>query len=405
MTESSRPFGPQNPAEHVTRRSSGARAARRTLRSVGSYQGFTRVRETAIFALQCAIAAGIALWVAENIFHHDSPFFAPIAAIISLGIQGGKRIRRSFELVLGAALGIGVGDAVILAIGGGYWQVAVVVFAAIIAATFVDRGVMVAIQSASSAVLIATIIPPGSSAVTDRMVDALVGGAIGLLVLATVPNSPLRAARREISTLLSLAALVLDDVAGGLSTQDPALVAKALTRARNSQSSIDGLLAAAGGGSEVVNLSPMYWSARRHSKTMMRILQPVDHVMRNARVLARRAEILVNDGTTVTPELIRLIRGISSELGHLGEIFAEGGTRGTREEAVEIPEVVRKLQRLGSRATLDLAEGSGMSGMVVLAQCRSIIVDTLQVCGFSRESAMATLAPTVERPWIPPELH
>ncbi|MFE1515059.1 aromatic acid exporter family protein, partial [Corynebacterium bovis] len=55
-------------------------------------------------------------------------------------------------------------------------------------------------------------------------------------------------------------------------------------------------------------------------------------------------------------------------------------------------------------AGLWVAGDSGLSGHVVLAQCRSIIVDALQICGLSRESAVAALRPTVERPKRPPEV-
>ena len=41
----------------------------------------------------------------------------------------------------------------------------------------------------------------------------------------------------------------------------------------------------------------------------------------------------------------------------------------------------------------DHGEKSGISGIVVMAQARSIIVDLLQVCGLSRESAVVVLRP------------
>ena len=129
---------------HLVRRSPGVRAAANNLSRMAPRQSIIRVRETLIFAIQCAIAAGLAFWTAENIFDHHNAFFAPIAAVISLGVSGGRRTRRSFELVLGATVGVGVGDVVIHFIGSGYWQVSVVVFMAIIAGTFVDRAGMVA---------------------------------------------------------------------------------------------------------------------------------------------------------------------------------------------------------------------------------------------------------------------
>lgn len=390
--------------EPANRLRPGVRAAARNLRRIAPVQGMIRVREGLVFAIQCAIGAGLALLIAVQVCGHQQAFFAPIAAVLSLGVSAGKRLRRGFELVLGAAVGVGIGDVLISNIGSGYWQVSVVVLVAILVATFVDKSVSVAFQASSSAVLVATILPPGTSGSFDRMVDALVGGVIGILVLALVPNSPLRPARREVSTLVSKASLVLDDVAQGMEERKAEKITKALEVARGTQTNVNALLTNVGGGSEVVAVSPIYWTARRHAKTMNRILVPVDNVMRNTRVLARRAEIMMLDEIEPPEEMIELMRGISNELGHLGALFAEGGTRGTRDEAVEIPEIVRALQKLGAEADLHIAEGTGLSGTVVLAQCRSIIVDALQVCGYSRESAIAFLRPTVDRPWQPPEM-
>ncbi|MCX2163827.1 FUSC family protein [Corynebacterium auriscanis] len=399
---------PRRPARerlrHLIRRTPGAQEAARSLRQISPQRALERVRETSIFALQCAIAAGIALLVAEQVFNHQAAFFAPIAAIISLGLSEGKRLRRGFELVLGAAVGIGIGDAVISVTGTGYWQVSLAVLAAILSATFIDRSVVVPMQAATTAVVVATIIPPGTSGAMDRMVDALIGGVIGLLVLAIVPNSPLRTARREMSRLIAKTSLVLDDVAAGMEARDGDAIYEALETARGTQTLVNAMLQSVDGGSEMVSVSPMYWSARRHSRSMRRVLVPADNLMRNARVLARRAEIMIEDEVQSTEELIDLIRGLSDELGRLAGLFATGGTRGTREEAIKIPSIVRSLQRLAARTGMEAAEGTGLSGSVVLAQVRSMIVDALQVCGYSRKSAMAALAPTVERPWFAPEI-
>ncbi|MDH2456411.1 FUSC family protein [Corynebacterium bovis] len=386
------------------RASEGVRAAAASLRRIAPVQGWHRVREAWVFAVQCAIAAGLALWFATDVMGHQRAFFAPIAAVISLGVSGGTRLRRGFELVLGAAVGIGIGDVVVSVIGSGYWQVAVVVLVAILLAVFVDKGAMVPTQAAGSAVLVATLIPPGTAGNLSRMVDALIGGVIGLIVMAVVPSSPLRAARREVSSLISKAALVLDDVAEGIEDRDATLIREALETARGTQTGVNALLSEASGGQEIVSLSPIYWTARRHSKSMTRILAPVDNVMRNSRVLARRAELMIDDREEVDERMPRLIRDLSDALGHLGALYAQGGSRGSRRQLVEIPDITRRLQFIAGRAGLWVAGDSGLSGHVVLAQCRSIIVDALQICGLSRESAVAALRPTVERPKRPPEV-
>ena len=55
---------------------------------------------------QCAIAAGVAWWLAADVFGHQLPFFAPIAAVVSLGMSYGQRQRRVAEVTVGVALGV-----------------------------------------------------------------------------------------------------------------------------------------------------------------------------------------------------------------------------------------------------------------------------------------------------------
>ena len=66
--------------------------------------------------------------------------------------------------------------------------------------------------------------------------------------------------------------------------------------------------------------------------------------------------------------------------------------------------MIRALQKLASEAKPEIIPDQGLSGLVIVAQVRSAIVDALMVCGYSRPSAMASLAPTVKNPWHPPEV-
>src|SRR5690349_361728 len=68
-----------------------------------------RVRGSLLFAAQAGVAAGLAWLVANDLLHHNRPFFAPIAAVIALNVSVGQRLRRVVELVVGVALGILVG--------------------------------------------------------------------------------------------------------------------------------------------------------------------------------------------------------------------------------------------------------------------------------------------------------
>src|SRR5436189_2407452 len=53
---------------------------------------------------QCAIAAGLAWLVAADLLGHQTPFFAPIAAVAALGTSYGQRMRRVGEVALGVAI-------------------------------------------------------------------------------------------------------------------------------------------------------------------------------------------------------------------------------------------------------------------------------------------------------------
>ena len=140
--------------------------------------------------LQVGVAAGAAWIVATEVFGHSAPFFAPVSAIITLGLTVTERGRRAVEVAIGVAVGIAVGDLLVLAIGVGPAQLALVVMLATALAIFLGSGQMLATQAAVSAALVATLQPPTDGVTFTRFLDALAGATIALIVNA------LRAARR-----------------------------------------------------------------------------------------------------------------------------------------------------------------------------------------------------------------
>src|SRR2546429_2699693 len=81
----------------------------------------TRWRNTAVAIVQAALAAGLSWLVAGHIVDPPAPFFAPVAAVVCLGLPLGQRLRRGIELIVGVGLGVGVGDLPVSAIGTGPW--------------------------------------------------------------------------------------------------------------------------------------------------------------------------------------------------------------------------------------------------------------------------------------------
>jgi len=110
--------------------------------------------------------------------------FAPVAAIVSIDLTVGQRLRRAIELIVGASVGVGVGALLISAIGTGPWQIAVVVALATSVAVFLDGQAVINVQAAVSAILMATLYVPEETRGIDRLLDGLIGAAIGLVIVA-----------------------------------------------------------------------------------------------------------------------------------------------------------------------------------------------------------------------------
>lgn len=365
-----------------------------------------RVRKRTFTILQVAVAAGLAFWVARSLFDHPAPFFAPITVVIIMGLTGGDRIRRALELSLGVTVGVGLGDLLVHYLPGGAWQIPLIVGISLTVASFLSKSPLVSNQVAIGSILIATILPPGTEGGgPDRMIDAFIGAVIGLATIALLPSSPLHSGRQEVSKLLGIISSVLDDVAVALDAHGPRdahALDQALDAVHNSQPDIDNMISAAKVGREVSNLSPLMWGARRRVRSLERILPAVENAMRNTRVIARRAMILSQDGDSVSIRLINIVDELADVAASLSDVF---DARTEANEAQDIPELVRRLQVIAARSDMGVISDDGvLSEYVILAQARSITADLLEVCGWSRESALAALAPTSRTPAYPPEV-
>jgi uncharacterized membrane protein YgaE (UPF0421/DUF939 family) len=86
--------------------------------------------------LQASVAASLAYVFAAVVLGNEQPFFAPIAAVVTLGLTPGQRGRRAVEVALGVAVGLAVADVIVRIIGVGAAQIGIVAALAIAAAVF-----------------------------------------------------------------------------------------------------------------------------------------------------------------------------------------------------------------------------------------------------------------------------
>lgn len=338
-----------------------------------------RVRMNVLLALQAGIAAGLAWLIAHELIGHRAPFFAPIAAVITLAVSVGQRLRRAFELVFGVAIGIAVGDVLIYLIGTGPWQIGLVVTLAIVTAIFAGGGSALITQAASSAVLVATLTPPSTGISYDRFVDALVGGLVGLGVMALLlPLNPLTVVGRAAGPALDVLADGLTETADALAARDGDQVEAALARLRAAEGDLRTLQEAIEAASETAALAPVRWRTRGALNQYIDAAEHVARALRNSRVLVRRALVLVRDGEALPPALVEAVRALGEAVTWLRRELAD---------AVEPVAARERALRAASEAGVAYAEGVGFSGSVIVAQVRSTAVDLVRATGLDAKEA------------------
>src|SRR4051794_20418958 len=191
-----------------------------------------RLRQVAPAILQTAIGAGVAWLVARHVIGHPRPFFAPISAIIALGVVLDQRTRRAVEIVLGVAFGVLVADGIVLVLGTGAAQIALVVTLAMAGAVVLGGRRLIITQAATSAVLVTTLGVPGSFNFA-RPIDAVVGGATALTIHPLVlPLDPRRIVRRRLDPLLGALSGAIDRVAAAVAARDAGAIEDAQQSAR-----------------------------------------------------------------------------------------------------------------------------------------------------------------------------
>jgi uncharacterized membrane protein YgaE (UPF0421/DUF939 family) len=73
-------------------------------------QRFDHLRAVAPRLALVALAAMVSYLFARYIVGHPQPFFAPISAVLVMGVTAGRTVKRALQLAFGVALGIAVAD-------------------------------------------------------------------------------------------------------------------------------------------------------------------------------------------------------------------------------------------------------------------------------------------------------
>ncbi len=344
--------------------------------------GVARLRASVWSVAQSAAAASLAYFLARVLLGHESPFFAPIAAVISLSVTLGSRPRRAVEMVFGVAVGLMVADLLVLVIGTGTLQIAAVVLLAMSAAVFFGGGTMLVNQAAVSAILVVVLQPRDAVFSPDRFLDALVGGAVALLVSYLLPVNPERLVGRAVAPVLDELSALLVEISAVLKTGDPERARRTLLRAREMDERVRRLNEALAAGHETARLSPTRRRSLRHLDLYAGASARIELAVINTRVLARGAANATRRGDAIPGKLPEAVLDLSRSVKALGVFLEEsGGAEEARRHALDA----------ARRATEVLEDRHELGISVLVGQVRAAAVDLLRSTGMDQASALEVL--------------
>ncbi len=327
-----------------------------------------------------AVAAGVAWFIAAELLDGEQPFFAPIAAVLTLGLAIDRRGARAWELALGVALGIGVADLIVIFTGTGTWQLMLVISLSMAAAVVAGGGVLLVNQAAISAVLVTTLQMPQGSFSGERFLDALIGCGVALVANAIFPVNPVRLVLRRIEPLLGRLSGTLVDIADALAAGDHDAVQDALDQARALDPAVRELQTAVGAGRETTQLAPSRRGSRGQVERLASAAHSIDLAIRNTRVLARAARRAIELDDHVPDLVTEAIRDLAAATRALDRHLADPNP--------DSPAVGAAL-RAAARSTAALEQTGNLSVNVIVGQVRATATDLLLGLGLSSEEAIA----------------
>ena len=338
-----------------------------------------RLRASSLTLVQAALAAGLAWFVATELLGAQVPFFAPVAAILTLSVAAGRRGLRALEVGVGVTLGIAVADALVYVIGSGTWQLVVVVLLAQAIAVLLGGSPGVVGQTGVSAAFVVVLERPEGFDFA-RTGHAAIGVAAALLLsFVVLPLDPLRLVRGTAEPLIREIAQTLEDIAAALGDRDGPAARRALARARAADPLARDLGEALATGRETAVASLPRRRALTALDVYVRAGGQLDLTVRNVRVLARGAVRAIEVGDHVPPAACAALRELAEAARALSPWLRDpADVEGIRTHAVAAA-------REGAAV---LEQTANLSVSVIVGGIRSAAVDLLRGSGLERDEAV-----------------
>lgn len=335
--------------------------------------------------LQITVAAVVAYLFAREVLGHDVPLLAVTVSLSSLGFVRDARPARVLETAVGMTLGIAVAEAVVLTVGQGMIQLAVVLAATLVIARLLSPSAAFAIAAAIQSVLV-SLLPAPDGGPFVRVIDGVVGGIVALAATALIPRDPRRAAVRDAKALFAEFEAVTSSLVMSLRFGDHDESERALARVRGTQPILDSWRGSLDSAMAIARVSPF---VRRHRGELERqsvVLGGMDLAIRNLRVIARRLDFVGRDGQR-RPAVADLLSRIAAAVSLLSASL---------DDIEQLPIARRTLEELARHVRPDdvLGGEAPVSEQALVITLRPLVVDLLVAAGMPVGEAQALLPPT-----------
>ncbi|GAA1378527.1 hypothetical protein GCM10009638_20380 [Luteococcus sanguinis] len=339
-----------------------------------------RWRSRVFMICQTSFTAGTAWFLGQHLLGHPMPFFASVAAIICLGFSFGQRTSRVLQVAVGVFLGVLVGDIFVRLFGTGPLQIMLVCFVAMSIATWINGQVLFINQSGIQAATVMTLMPaPGQG--ISRWEDALLGCGLALLMALVAPTSPVQRPRQRAAQVLRECSASVRAAHQALRDGDQEQAEAALERARATEKPLSALREATGEGIAVARYSPFLHGHREHVQAIGDLVAPLDRLVRNLRVLARRAVVASWRGDDVPEDYLALLPGLADVIDMCAQEM----------DARRTPERARSRMVFLAEQSAAVTMHGSLSAVVLLAQVRSMLTDLMELTGLDYADARELL--------------
>lgn len=332
-------------------------------------------------ALQITVAAVASYSISHYLLGHPAPFVAVAVTITTLGLTRDARPRKVVDAALGVTIGIALSELMVLVIGKGVWQVAIVLFVTLVVARAFSPNPGFAIAAAVQSAIV-VIVPGPVDAVFTRSIDAIVAGVIALLATALIPRDPRRVAARDARTLFSVFHESLAGTVEALSQGISPPAELALERLRRTQTLIDNWRASLDTAVGVARISP--WLRRYLPELLVqeRVLLGADLASRHLRTIARRIAVVTEDGVP-HPELAGLMGELANAIDLLGRELDDRTLAGASRTA--LVDLARRLDPATMTPDGELRE------TLIVVLVRPLVIDLLVATGMDANDARGLL--------------